>query len=186
MFWWNGSPFISFPGRLDLQLPQQVGIVFPIDSLSFLKAVNEHHALCIPEDKGHHLPCWWHHLVLLWRGRRGVFPLHGLPFGLWLEVLDPTLIEGEETFKKTDCICFKKWQVHLRLDQPGVLFDMPSSSCRMFSTRFGEMPTALATCIWWIVKRLSSTHSQCCLGWWLWQDVRTLGHLRGSPYPSRI
>ena len=39
------------------QLPQQVGIEFPIDSLAFLKVVNEHNALCIPEDGGHHLPC---------------------------------------------------------------------------------------------------------------------------------
>ena len=44
------------------QLPQQVGIVCPIDSLAFVKVVNEHNALCIPEDRDHHLPCWWHHL----------------------------------------------------------------------------------------------------------------------------
>ena len=30
-----------------------------------------------------------------------MFPLHGLSFGLWLQVVGPTLILGEETFKKT-------------------------------------------------------------------------------------
>ena len=39
--------------------------------------------------------------TLAFFGRRRVFPLHGLSFGLWLEEVEPTLILGEETFMKT-------------------------------------------------------------------------------------
>ena len=65
-------------------------------------------------------------------------------------------------------------------------FDIPSSLCRMFSIRSREMSTASA--IWLTVKRLSWCHPSPCgehgrylFGWWLWQDVRTLGRLQGSP-----
>ena len=40
------------------QLPPQIGMVYPIGSLTFPEVVNT-----IPcEDRGHHLPCIWHHL----------------------------------------------------------------------------------------------------------------------------
>ena len=75
---------------------------FPIDSLDFLTVVNEHNSLCILKDGRHYLPCRWHHLSLLWRRKRGMFPLHKLSFSL--EVVDPTLISGEETFKRMDLL----------------------------------------------------------------------------------
>lgn len=72
-----------------LQLPQQIGIIFPIDSLPFLKVVNDHNALCTPEDRVHYLSRWWHHVAFFFCGlreTRWIFPLYGLPF----EVADPT------------------------------------------------------------------------------------------------
>ena len=58
-------------------------------------------------------------------GRRWVFPnfpLHGMSLGhLWLEVVNPTLLLVEVTFTRTGWICFKKCQVRLRHNQPGVL-----------------------------------------------------------------
>ena len=131
--------------------------IFPINSLAFLKVGNEHNAICIPEEGGHHLPCRWHHLGLLWRGRRGMFPLHGLSFGLWLDLMDPTLILGEETFKKPNWIYFKSVKFACEMNSlvcfwSGVksvgtyraeTFHMPSSLYRMFSTRSRKLPTAL-------------------------------------------
>ena len=128
---WNrtytSSVFQAVSTWLVSQLPQQVRIVFPNDSLDFLKVVNEHnHALCSPEDGGHHLSCRWHQLGLLWTlegggGGVGVFRLHALSSGLELEVVDPTLILCEETFKTTGWICFKKGYFRLRHGQHGVL-----------------------------------------------------------------
>lgn len=46
-----------------LHLSQQVGIIFSLDSLAFLKVAKERNSICIPEDVGHHLPCQWHHLA---------------------------------------------------------------------------------------------------------------------------
>ena len=71
------------------QLPRQDGIAFPIDSFAFLKEVNEHNALCIPEVGVHDFPCRWHHLGFLWRGEEECAPLHGLSYDLLLEVVDP-------------------------------------------------------------------------------------------------
>ena len=119
----------SWPCLLDClsQLPQQVGIIFPIDSLAFLMVINKHNALCIPEDEGHHFPCQWHHLGFLLRGSRGVFPLHGLSFDLRLKVMDPTLISSEETFIETGCICFKKCQLSSPVTWPAwYAFDQAS------------------------------------------------------------
>ena len=44
-----------------------------------------------------------------------------IAFGLWLEVVDPTLILGEETCKKNGWICFETYQVLHRHDQAGLL-----------------------------------------------------------------
>ena len=46
---------------------------FPVDSLAFLKVVNELNTVWIPEDGGHHLPYRWHHMGLLWRGKEECF-----------------------------------------------------------------------------------------------------------------
>ena len=125
----------SRPFWLDclLQRPQQVGTVFSIDSFAFLKVVNEHNAFCIPEDGDHSpslpmTPPW----PSLEGDKRGVSPgcfycMDCRLFGLWLEVEDPTLILGENTFKKTGWICCKKCQLSSPATWPwwqviGVLF----------------------------------------------------------------
>ena len=96
-----------------------------------------------------------------------VLLLHELPFGLWFEVINPTLILGEKTFNKAIWIRFKHCQVRLCHDKSGELlvrcqsrsthwtktFDMSSSLWRMFSTRSREMLITLA--IWLTVRRLS-------------------------------
>ena len=60
-----------------------------------------------------------------------MFPLHGLSFDLWLEVMDTTLILGEETFKKPG----RRWIYSIsakfdcdNYDQPGVLLIMRQKS----------------------------------------------------------
>ena len=61
--WWNRTPSV-FQAVFNLIAFRScnVGIVFPIDSLAFLKVVNEHNALCIPQDGGHH----HHHVQEKW------------------------------------------------------------------------------------------------------------------------
>ena len=78
-----------------------------------------------------------------------VLPFHRLSFGLWLKVVDPTLILNEKTVKKlvwsaSKIARFASDRVRLVSFWPGAksrgahlmeTFDIPISLSRMFSTR---------------------------------------------------
>lgn len=90
-------PF-SRPFCLDclLWLLQQVGIIFSIDSMAFLNVTNEHYALYTPVDGGHHCPYWWNPSLVR---RRQVFPMHGLPFRLWLKLMNLIFVVGKKNVR---------------------------------------------------------------------------------------
>ena len=118
------------------QLPKQVGIEFPIDSLTFLKVVNEHNALCIPEHGGHDLSCRWNHLGIRWKGEKRCFhctDCRSTSGSKW----STQLISGEEMFKKTGWICCKKsakftceWPALCAFDQASKLWQPQSGNLR--------------------------------------------------------
>ena len=112
--WWNRTSFVIFfrPFWLDCvsQLPQHVGIVFPIDNIWLSEGDQWVQCPLHPRRRrpSPSLPTGTTLAFFGWE-ERGVFPLHGLSFGLWLEVVNQTLIIlGEETFKRTGWICLKK------------------------------------------------------------------------------
>ena len=80
--WWNRTPFVSFPGRFDL-----------IASHSWSSKLTYYSPLIV-------WPFWRY-----WINTLPFASLHGLSFGLWLKMVDSTLIW------KTGWICFKECQV---------------------------------------------------------------------------
>ena len=125
---------------------------------AFRKVGNEHNTctICIPEDGSHRLP---YHLGLPWRGGGGgggeefsttrivVWSLVWRNFQEnWLDLLQR--VPGSPAV--TSLVCFWSAYVNSCGTHRAQTLGMPSSLCRMSSTRSREMPRALA--IWLMLK----------------------------------
>ncbi|CAI9732999.1 Hypothetical predicted protein [Octopus vulgaris] len=79
-----------------------------IEGMNLLKIVNKHNAFCIPKTEAITFPDDKTTLGSFGIGEEGCF--HCMDC-LWLKVMNPKLILGEETFKETSLTCLKQCQI---------------------------------------------------------------------------
>jgi hypothetical protein len=89
------------PPESRLQLLQSFHIDFPVDRLASGQHVYENHTFIVLKDCSHDLACWGNCLKLFLPMRDHVMPLHGLPFRLGIEVINPCLITHDMIDKKS-------------------------------------------------------------------------------------
>lgn len=84
-----------------LQLSQHCDVMVTADGLSGFQEIQKDHPFPIPQDSAYHFTCWELHLGLFLQWGIHMSPLHGLLLSLWLVVLTPHLITGNDETRET-------------------------------------------------------------------------------------
>ena len=147
---------------------------------------------------GHHLPCWWHHLGLLWRGGEGCFRCMDcclvsfskwwIQNSSWVRKRSRKLAGSASRLSaKFACdmitlVCF--WSgVKSRGTHRAETFDMPSLLCGLVVPRRCLQHQLSNQQLNVCHPSPCVEHGRCFPGCWLWQDVRTLIIFKALPTP---
>jgi len=137
-------------------------------------------AFSIPKHWCHDLSCWWNRPCLLWCWTTGFCPLFQLLFGFWCVMVNPSLIHSNKSTHKISFILLKRSK-HCSESAAPILrksFFISNSSCKIYPTRFFEMPIVSAISRTFIRQSSNTTSCTCSV---LSGIVALFGHpSRGS------